>query len=221
MAECMSDSVEAITRAVKVEAFISWSACRIRPRRRSSPPRVRPLPGEHVEEVGGVGELVVGSDRLEPAAATVVTRDHRRHLGDQPGGLGKVRIDAVRVLVGVVERVRRDGGTQHLHRLGVVGEHVHHRRRLGRQIAGFNQCGREGVELGRGRQVAAQDQEARLPRRSSARRDHRRRSRRRSERRSDRRWSTGGCAQPPHLQVHPCLPFETLRPVCLRSYDFD
>ena len=29
MAECMSDSVEAITRAVKVDAFISWSACRI------------------------------------------------------------------------------------------------------------------------------------------------------------------------------------------------
>ena len=29
IAECMSESVEAITRAVKVEAFISWSACRI------------------------------------------------------------------------------------------------------------------------------------------------------------------------------------------------
>ena len=29
IAECMSDSVEAITRAVNVEAFISWSACRI------------------------------------------------------------------------------------------------------------------------------------------------------------------------------------------------
>ncbi len=30
IAECMSDSVDAITRAVNVEAFISWSACRIR-----------------------------------------------------------------------------------------------------------------------------------------------------------------------------------------------
>ena len=30
IAECMSDSVEAITRAVNVEAFISWSAWRIR-----------------------------------------------------------------------------------------------------------------------------------------------------------------------------------------------
>ena len=29
IAECMSDSVDAITRAVKVDAFISWSACRI------------------------------------------------------------------------------------------------------------------------------------------------------------------------------------------------
>src|ERR1700719_4761687 len=30
MAECMSDNVAAVTRAAKVEAFNSWSACRMR-----------------------------------------------------------------------------------------------------------------------------------------------------------------------------------------------
>ncbi len=163
----------------------------------------------------------VGRHRVQPAAATVVPRHHRRHLRDQAGGLGEVGVHGVRILVGIVERVRRHGRSQHLHRLGVIGQHVHHRGGLGRQLAGVGQGRRERLRA-RPRWADARAESGSTPlRRWNAPRGRRRRTRRRSERRSDRRSSTGGCAQPPHLRVHLCLPCATLRRVLECSCDFD
>ena len=70
MAEWTSDSVAATTRAANVDAFSSWSACSVSAMSKaSSRSRLRPLAGQHVEEVGGVASAGSGAIGPPPAAA--------------------------------------------------------------------------------------------------------------------------------------------------------
>ena len=140
---------------------------------------VGPLARQHVQEVRGVAETRIGLDRIQPAAAAVVARHHRRHLRDQPGGLAEVGLLGVRVLVRVVERVGRDGGAQHLHGGCVTSQHVDHGCGLVRQRTGRGQVGRERLQLVARRAGGRAGSGSTSPRSSSARRGRRRRSRRR------------------------------------------
>src|SRR6185436_4920708 len=145
IAECMSESVEAITRAVNVEAFISWSACRMR-----ATSKVLAAAGEGFSPVSMWRKLAAwpsaGSGGIGSPPARVA-RDHRRHLGDEAHRLAAVGVGVVRVLVGIVEAVRRHGRAQHLHRGGVAGQHVDDLGGLLRELAVVGEVGQERVEL--------------------------------------------------------------------------
>ena len=80
----------------------------------------------HVEEVGGVGELVVGEDRRHPDAEAVAVGGQRGHLGDEPQDLLVAVLDVEDVLgLGVVRRQRGDTRQEHAHGVGVVVEALH------------------------------------------------------------------------------------------------
>ena len=115
----MSVSVAADTRAANVEAFSSWSACSTSA---MSNARIASalgrLPGEHVEEVGGVAERRI---RLDGAAASLhaaVGRDDAGHLRREADRLAVLRLRRAVVDLGVVLAEGRRQGPQHVHAVG-------------------------------------------------------------------------------------------------------
>ena len=63
----------------------------------------RPLPLQHVEEVGGVAEGGIGGDRRPPVPDVVVGGDDHRHLGGEADAFPQSRLG--RIVGGVrVER---------------------------------------------------------------------------------------------------------------------
>jgi len=89
----MSESVAAMTRAAKVEAFSSWSAWRMR-----AMSRVRVAvaegfsPVSNPQEIAGVGERAVGRDDLETLADAVVDGDQHGDLRGEVVGLADVGV---------------------------------------------------------------------------------------------------------------------------------
>ena len=93
MAEWMSVSVAAATRAANVDALSSWSACSTsetsNARAASADGR---LPGQHVQEVRRVAERRIRIDRPAAGRQPAPRRDERADLAGQPDGLAVVRL---------------------------------------------------------------------------------------------------------------------------------
>jgi hypothetical protein len=120
--------------------------------------RAGPLAGEHVQEVGGVGQPGGGHHRVLALAHAVVRADGGGDLAGEPGRLAHV--GGVRVVVGVrVEHSENgDGGLQ-----GTVGIRVlrHEPERLDQfrgDRPGGGQGDHEGVELRRLGEFTVQEQ---------------------------------------------------------------
>ena len=117
IAEWMSVSVAAATRAANVDAFSSWSACRMSA---TSNARVasaaRPLAGQHVEEVRRVAQHRIrlrSARRRRSAGPSVATSD--ADLRRQPDGLAVVRLRRVVGGVRIVVAERRGQRPQRVH----------------------------------------------------------------------------------------------------------
>ena len=124
-------------------------------------------PEQHVQEVAGEAQIVVGIDVGPADAVAVRVGGDRRHLGDQPVHLLLSRLLVEDLLrVGVERRERADGAEEDAHRVRVVLESLHqlldvlveHRvegdllrplleLRVARQLAEDDQVGR--FEIGR------------------------------------------------------------------------
>ena len=113
-----------------MEQFCPWSAWRIRSRLSTLPRPGRAVflgrHGEHhLQEVGGVVEVVVRIDVWLMDSVLVSPGDHGRGLGDQPPGA-----DVDRSLVRRVEGIRVVGGQ----RRGRRGQDLHRVRRVGERL---------------------------------------------------------------------------------------
>jgi hypothetical protein len=121
-----------IVRIVVVLQFCSWSAWRMnRHVERARQHRVRLVLQlghleQHVQEVAGEAEVVVGIDVGAADAVAVGPGGDARHLGDQPSGLTQPRRlleDVLRVRVEAGHRA--DGAEEDRHRVRVVLEALH------------------------------------------------------------------------------------------------
>ncbi len=117
----------------------------------------RRLAREHVEEVGGVRQVLARRHRLQALADALVRRHDRRRLRRQALGLAQVR--GLRHVLGVgVERgERRHARAQHVHRVRALVQ-ANGLDDLGRDRAAAAQALVEGVQLLLHRQHAV-DQE--------------------------------------------------------------
>mgnify|MGYP003694788211 CR=1 FL=1 len=133
---------EPASRTVEVDAFCSWSACRMKMRSSARTSTSLTLYSSHGTEnimrmkFARVGELVARIHERLPDRVLVAHRHQRRQLGDQAD-----RRDLAVVRVGDVERIvierrqRADHADQHRHRMRVAAEAaeelahllVHHR----------------------------------------------------------------------------------------------
>ncbi len=77
---------------------------------------------EHPEEVGGVGERLVGFDEGLAFADAVEEGDDHRDLRGEAEGFADVRVVRAVGFVGVVDAEERDGGAEDLHGRGVGGD---------------------------------------------------------------------------------------------------
>ena len=94
--------VEATSRAAKVEALKECSACSTSAVSMARTPSASgTLPGQQVDEVGGVGELRGRGQRRQAAADAVPGGHHRGELGDQTR-----TADAQRGLAGLLAQIR-------------------------------------------------------------------------------------------------------------------
>ena len=76
---------------------------------------------QHVQEIAGVAQIVVGIYERHSQAVPVGKRRQRRHLADQAIGLLAARFGVENVLrVGIKSGKRGDGRNQHAHRMRVV-----------------------------------------------------------------------------------------------------
>ena len=83
-------------------------------------------PEEHIQEVTGVGEVVVGIGVVEAEAVAVGKGGEGWHLADRPVHLELSRRLVLDVLrVGVEGGEGRDRAQQHPHGMGVVVEAIH------------------------------------------------------------------------------------------------
>src|SRR5262245_31824384 len=113
IAEWMSVSVAAATRAANVDALSSWSACSTSA---TSNARVaRPLAGEHVEKVGGVAENRVRMQRRPALLHPPHRGDQRAKLRRQPHRLAVVGVRRVVRGVRVVVAKRRRQRAEDVH----------------------------------------------------------------------------------------------------------
>ena len=121
------------------------------------------LTGQHVQEVGRMrrapGSGAIGSSprRRRSYRATIVGIFAIRRVA-----LAKLASTAFEFLSGSSNESDDTRGAQHLHRLGVIGQHVDHRGGLRRQLASVGQGRGERLQLGHGGQMPAQSQEAHL-----------------------------------------------------------
>src|SRR5215469_9829095 len=92
-AECMSERVEAVTRATKVEALKLWSACRMRATSNQRVSSGRHLAGEHVEEIRGKVELWVRRDGVLTVANSSKRRCDGADLAGEAQRLALVRLN--------------------------------------------------------------------------------------------------------------------------------
>jgi len=109
-----------VTRALKVLALRLCSACRIGRQGIGLPL------GEHVEEVGRVGEVVAGLDRILAFADQLEGRHHRGDLGQQPDHRGIDVFGIVEGTAGIEEPQRGRTGLQRVHGVPLGGEALHH-----------------------------------------------------------------------------------------------
>ena len=159
IAECMSDSVEAITRAANVLAFSSWSACRIRA---TSSARTAVSDGftpfSMRRKFARVRQVAVRvDDRLAFADAVEDGHDHG-DLRGQPVALAHIRFVRRILLVRVVQRQQAHRRAQHLHRRGVRGHAAQEVVDAPVQRARRSQLLGELRQLRRGRQLAEPQQ---------------------------------------------------------------
>ena len=81
---------------------------------------------QHVQEVAGEAEVVVGVDVGPADAVAIGVGGNGRRLGDQPVDLLAPRLGVEDLLAVRIERRHRaDGADEHAHRVGVVGEALH------------------------------------------------------------------------------------------------
>ena len=117
----------------------------------------------HVEEVAGVGEVVVRVGVGHAHRVPVGKGGDRRHLGEQPVGLNPPGCRIVNLFrIGVEGRERTHRRDQHPHRMGVVPEAVHE----GLDVLVDDRVQRDVVgplpEVLRGGQLSLDDQVRRL-----------------------------------------------------------
>ena len=113
----------------------------------------------HREEVLGVVELVVGVDVGQPHVVAVGEGGEGRHLGDQPHRGHVALFGVVDLLrVRVEGRERADAGEQHPHRVGVVAEALEEVLEVLVDEGVVGDVEDPAVELGRGRQLAEDQQ---------------------------------------------------------------
>ena len=118
MAEWMSVSVAAATRAAKVDALSSWSACRTSAQSMARTARASGAStGELVEKVGGKAHHRIRIDWALVLLETPDGRDEAGHLRRQADGLTVVGRGRVVGGVAVVVRQRRSRGAERVHRL--------------------------------------------------------------------------------------------------------
>ena len=152
-------------RTVAVEAFCSWSACRMKMR---SIARARvgltlyllARHGEgHVQEIFGIAQRVL---RIHEGLAERIFERHRRdrrHLGDQAVGRDHPLVRVVDVGRVVIEgRERADHAAQHRHRVRVAAEPAEEGRELLVHHRVMGDVVDELLLLLRGRQLAVEQQ---------------------------------------------------------------
>ena len=114
---------------------------------------------QHVQEVAGEAEVVVGVDVGAAHAVAVGEGGDRRHLGNQPHHLLAPRLGVEDVLaVGIEGRHRTDGAHEHAHRMGVVGEALHELLDVLVHHGVHGDLVGPRLQLVGGRQLAEQDQ---------------------------------------------------------------
>ena len=135
--------------------------------------RVR-LPGlalflvEHAQEGSGVAEAGVGRDVRASGAAPAGAGGHAGRERDQPGHLRPAGLRVAHLFRFGEERGERaDAGQEHPHRVGALREAAHQRPHVrverGAAVQGVAvDLGRPGVELGRRRQFAVDQQPGRF-----------------------------------------------------------
>ena len=116
-----------------------------------------PLALEHVEKVGGVAELPARRHRVASLADVVVRGHDHRHLGGEPDPLAAGGLERVVARLGVEGGERGHGRAQHVHGMRVLhrADDVedgagHLARLLERRV--------EGIELGRGGEIAVKQE---------------------------------------------------------------
>ena len=106
------------------------------------------LAGEHVEEVGSVGEGCVGFDDKLAFADAVEDGDQHGDLGGEVKALAEVGFRGGGFRVGVVDGEQGDGGAEDLHGAGVFGQGAEEVDDGGGEFAGGGELLGEGAELG-------------------------------------------------------------------------
>ncbi len=76
--------------------------------------------GHHVEEVGGMREVIAGSDEVLALDAVLHVSDDGRDLGEETLGFAEVCFWCVVLAVRIDMCLDGDGGTQDVHRDGVL-----------------------------------------------------------------------------------------------------
>jgi hypothetical protein len=117
---------------------------------------------EHPQEVRGVAERRIGSDRLEPLADALVRADDGRHARGETRALPEVRLAGRFVQVGIADRHGRDRGAQQVHRRGIASVTLDELGDARRQGALRRQAAARLVELGTVRELAVPKQVDRL-----------------------------------------------------------
>ena len=81
---------------------------------------------EHVQKVGGVGEIVAGLDGVLAFANQLERRHHRGDLGDQPHHRRRDVVGAIEGPPGIEQPKGRGTGLQGIHGMPPRGEAFHH-----------------------------------------------------------------------------------------------
>ena len=124
----------------------------------------RDLAVDHVQEIGGVIEIVAGRDQRQALGDPLAKGDGRRHLGDQPLGLADVGgvVGRRRVVVGVEMGQHAHRAAEHVHGMDVAGNLRDRARSAARVSRGARRRAsnsRSWLPVG---QIAVQEQERRL-----------------------------------------------------------
>ena len=82
--------------------------------------------GEHVQKVGGVGEIVAGLDGVLAFANQLERRHHRGDLGDQPHHRRSDVVGAIQGPAGIEQPKGSGTGLQGIHGMPPRGEAFHH-----------------------------------------------------------------------------------------------